>query len=380
MARRVFRSTDYSAPTMSGTVQSMINWLTAILVDGYGSQTLAGGALTGSGTTATLNVPIAHGWKTTAKITVAGATQSEFNGEFSATVTGNNQVTYTLPSAATVGTATGTITVKLAGCGWTKPVTGTNLAAFKQGAGSSGLYLRVDDTNAAYAIVRGYETMPGDINSGTGPFPSATQNSGLLYWHKSSTSDATARPWMAIADEGFLAFVIDINTNGNSASPQGTLHLFGDITSYLPGDQFKAIIKGATTTSFSSVASGSPSNQTTASQGCYMARGYTLTGSAITIGILNDYSKSGSGGWGGAASSIPFPNPVNFGLYFSKMWVSESVTGVLRGEIPGVWCPLHNVPLPHLETFESTGEYPGKIMQASRMYSAAEIFFEISDT
>lgn len=380
MARRVFRSTDYGSPTITGEIQSLINWLTAILVDGYGQQTLAAGALTGSGTTATLNVPVAHGWVRTAKITVSGATQGEFNGEFSATVTGNNQVTYTLPSAATVGTATGTITVKLAGCGWTKPVTGTNLAAFKQGAGSSGLYLRVDDANTTYAIVRGYETMPGDINSGTGPFPTTTQATNGLYWHKSSAAGTATRPWIAIADEGFLAFIIDINSNANGTSPQGTIHIFGDITSYLPGDVFKTLIKGATSTSFSTAANGSPSGPNTSTTGCYMARSYTLTGSAITVGILNDYAKSSSGSWGGSSSSIPFPNPVDFGLYFSKFWVAESATSALRGEIPGLWCPLHNVPIPHLDTFESVGEFPGKIMQAVRMYNASSIFFEISDT
>ena len=378
MTRRVYRSTDYGAPTLTGQIQSMITLLQAVLVDGYGSQTLAGGALTAVGTAATMNIPLAHGWVKTAKITVAGATQTEYNGEFNATVTGNNQVTYTLPSTASAGTATGTITVKLAGCGWTKPLTGTNLAAFKQGAGSSGLYLRVDDTNATYSAVRGYETM-SDVNTGTGAFPTTTQQASPgLYWIKSSTADATARPWMVIADEGFFAFEIDGNSNGNGASPQASLNFFGDITSYLPGDTFKAAIKGATGSSYVNSTYSSASSATTASQGCYLARAYTLTGTAITIGLHTDYSKGGSGGWGYAG--IPFPNPVDNGLYLSKIWVMESVTGALRGEVPGVWVPLHTVPLAQMDAFLGTGDYATKILQFFKIFSASSLMFEISDT
>lgn len=66
-----------------------------------------------------------------------------------------------------------------AAVGWTKAFSGTNMAAYKQSAGSNQLYLRVDDTNATDARVVGYETM-SDVNTGTGPFPTATQQSGGL--------------------------------------------------------------------------------------------------------------------------------------------------------------------------------------------------------
>lgn len=76
----------------------------------------------------------------------------------------------------------------LAGAGWTKPFTGTNLAVFRQGAGSNGMYLRVDDTSSAAgsrsARVVGYEVM-SDVNNGTPQsFPTAVQYSGGLYVHE----------------------------------------------------------------------------------------------------------------------------------------------------------------------------------------------------
>ena len=72
-----------------------------------------------------------------------------------------------------------------AGAGWTKPYTGTNVAAFRQGAGSNGMYLRIDDTSTEAgnrnARIVGYETM-SDVNTGAPQsFPTAAQRAGGEY-------------------------------------------------------------------------------------------------------------------------------------------------------------------------------------------------------
>jgi hypothetical protein len=74
------------------------------------SFTLATGALTRSGQTATVTTPTAHGFQTFDRVIVAGAAQSQYNGTFQIIVTGVLTFTYTVTgSPATPGT--GTITV-----------------------------------------------------------------------------------------------------------------------------------------------------------------------------------------------------------------------------------------------------------------------------
>ena len=69
------------------------------------------GALVSSGTTATVTL-VNHGYATGQVVTIAGASNSLYNGTFTITVTGQNTFTYTLSSSLT-GTATGSrITVQ----------------------------------------------------------------------------------------------------------------------------------------------------------------------------------------------------------------------------------------------------------------------------
>lgn len=377
MTRRVYRSTDYGAPNIQGQAQKLIDFLQAVLVDGYGTQTLSAGALTASGTTCTLVTPIAHGWVGTAKITVAGATPSAYNGEFSATVTGANTVTYTALSAPGTSPATGTITVKLAGAGWTKPagMVGTNVAAFKQGVGSSGFYLNVDDTNTTYSIVRGYEDMTA-VNTGTGLFPTTTQSATGLYMVKSSTADTTNRPWVCVATEEFFALYIDTNSSGTGV--QSNIHFFGDIASYIPGDSTRAMLKANTGTTYSATTYTPNTSITSAFNGAYLSRPYSQLTGATTVSIITDYSKGGAGNFGNGG--MPYPNPADNGVYLSKVWIGEPATGTLRGEIPGVLNPLHAAPFQHLETFNGIGDFAGRTFQAVKFYSSSQLCLEISDT
>lgn len=84
----------------------------------------------------------------------------------------------------------------LPGAGWTEEFTGTNLSVLRPGVGNRH-YFRIDDTNAQYAIIKGYLAMTG-VSTGTGPFPSST---AVVHMQKSFTADSTARQWIVVADE-----------------------------------------------------------------------------------------------------------------------------------------------------------------------------------
>lgn len=74
-----------------------------------GNPTTVGTSLTSSGITATVDHGSAHGFSSGDLVTIAGANESPYNGEFEITVTGANTFTYTMASSTT-SPATGTIT------------------------------------------------------------------------------------------------------------------------------------------------------------------------------------------------------------------------------------------------------------------------------
>jgi hypothetical protein len=72
---------------------------------------LAVTSITSAATTATATVSVAHGYATDDFVTIAGATQTEYNGTYRITVTGATTFTYTFAGSGTTP-ATGTITVQ----------------------------------------------------------------------------------------------------------------------------------------------------------------------------------------------------------------------------------------------------------------------------
>lgn len=66
-------------------------------------------SITRSGSTATVTTATAHGFQTGQYVTIAGATQTEYNGLFAVTVTSTTVFTYTV-SGSPATPATGTIT------------------------------------------------------------------------------------------------------------------------------------------------------------------------------------------------------------------------------------------------------------------------------
>jgi len=84
-----------------------------------------------------------------------------------------------------------------ASAGWAKPFTGTNLAVYRAPQGNR-FYLRLDDTDAQYPVLRGYRAMTA-VSTGTGLFPTTVQLSGGIRSVKSYTASSTVRPWIVIA-------------------------------------------------------------------------------------------------------------------------------------------------------------------------------------
>lgn len=326
------------APTLSGTAGSLIAVLDACLVNGFASATVDSVVI--SGGVATVTRSAGHPFEVGSIVSISGATVTggSINGE--QTVLTTTATTYTF-AAAGIGdqTATGTITHKVAPLGWTKQYSGTNLAAYKSSSGAAtGCLLRVDDTSTTNARVVGYETM-SDVNTGTGPFPTAAQVSGGGYWGKSQTADATTRPWVIVGDNrAFYLCVMWVAASGYSTQ------MFGDFVSNKSPDAYACALSVSTTNITASNPGTSASNDIayctkTTNVNTFAPRGVTGLGSSVgsVRGVLSCPVGADDATWSGASatSRMAYPNAADSGLYLSQMSFCD--TSSFRGVYPGAY-------------------------------------------
>lgn len=273
------------------------------------------------------------------------------------------------------------------GAGWTKPFAGTNVAAFRNGAGSNGMYLRVDDTSTATggrsARIVGYETMT-DINTGSpNPFPLDSQLAGGLWvpTKESSSNASTARPWRVWADEKLFYMQLRYRPESD-VYEYNVFWGFGDINSYMQGDSSHTVIIGYYHGSYYYSSQDIFVGSTTLSSGSnnmYAARSYTQIGGSKNVGWHTDYVKFGSEFCGGG---MAYPHGPDGGLYMAPVWCHEPVSPYnVRGIFPGLWSHGHNAGiLNHLDTFQGQGDLAGRSFIFIRGGFSSGLLIEQSDT
>jgi len=320
------------APVLSGTAGALLGVLDSCLVTGFGTQTAS--ALVVAAGVATATVPTTPSAQVDSVVLVAGATPSGLNGEQRVTAIGANSVSF----ATALGdqSATGTITVKVAGAGWTKPWSGTNLAAYKGDTVlGTGCLLRVDDTATQFAKVIGYESMT-DIATGLGLFPSNAQFAGGLWWSKSNAASAAARPWIVVADDrGVFLFVKNADTSGEY---QG--YYFGDILSLKSNDPYACALRAngasrvASVTAMTDGIEYSDSTGSVLYDGLYLPRAANTIGGSVKSAQASVLNTANSLSHTTGSTGFAYPSPVDNGLILSPV-VIYSIVG-LRGYYPGL--------------------------------------------
>jgi hypothetical protein len=375
---RVYRSTDYGAPTLCGSIGFLIPHLKACLVDGYGSLTIS--SITHTAGTVSVTTAVAHGLKTYSIQLIAGVNEAGYNGEYSVTVTGTYTFTYTT-GGISINTGTGTMTTKTPAAGWTQPYTGTNLSAFRQGGGQQ-RYLRVDDTTTLTSRIIGYETM-SDVNTGVGGFPTNSQVVGGLYVQRSSTADAVLREWVLVADNKNLFLWV----GWNSVFPYVDSPMIGyfDLLPSKAGDIYATCLAA----NVSAVIAGFRMSYLVATvnaadaTGSFVVRSFTQIGTAMPVNKISDYGK-GNAQVNAGASGLIYPHQTDGCLWVSPIWLAEVqptlAQNCIRGTIPNMWNPLHYRPLNHGDTFIGTGTLAGKVLMAFNIQPAAQVFLDISSS
>lgn len=334
---KFFHSAMTNAPVLSGVAGALIGVLDACLVNGFDTRSVD--SIVVAGGVATVSISAGHLYEVDAIVKVAGSTPAELNGDKRVLSVTVNSLTFDATDIADQ-TATGTITVKYAPAGWAKVYSGTNVAAYRSpDVTGTRLYLRVDDTGAQNARVVGYEAMT-DVNTGTGPFPTAAQVSGGLYWPKANSTATTARAWTVIATAKTVYLHTNTHVTTASLGAAGFVMGFGDFASQKSGDAYGAFLSGAT-----SDVAASTSTQTTclgygtAATGTnpfYVPRSYTAIGSALACSNVVESFQGTAGHSGTVANIAAYPNGPDNALILSRKLLVEPTGPHLRGVIPGL--------------------------------------------
>lgn len=333
-----YDSTMTGAPVLPGTAGALHSVIKACLVDGFGAGAVA--TLTVASGVATATFAGAHPYRVGTIAQFAGATPAGLNGQKRILTTATNSVTFDATGVAD-GAATGSITSKLAAAGWQQLYAGPNLAALKPSVPeATGCVLRIDDGDTTNARVRAFEAMT-DVSSGVGLTPMESQVAGGLFWPKSSSANATARPWIVIADERGFYLAVDPTGTGRY-----TLIYSGDIDSLKSGDAYSYLITGnqSDQTAATTVPDGCLGySGRSARPGAYMARAHTAIGQAIAAQRLGAHHNGATADVyaGTPGYSIgTYPNGPNNGLMTGAL---ELHALGIRGTLPGLLHPVQDL-------------------------------------
>ena len=362
-----FDSTQTGAPVLSGTAGALATVLKACLVDGFGAGAVVSLVVTAGVAKATYSA--SHPFRAGTVGRFAGATPAALNGDKPILATTANSATFAAPGVPD-GAATGTITSRMAPAGWQELFAGTvaDVLVIKPTAvEATGCVLQVSDSQPTNARVRAFESM-SDAVTGVGPIPPDGQVAGGLFWSKSNSPGATARPWMLAADaRGFYLAV----------APQGALDRFtlfyaGDLVSYKPGDAWGYVITGNVTdqTSVSWLPDGCCGwSSRNARGGMYLAKSHTGIGQAALASrygahhngpSAEAYAGTSGYSWGN------FPNGPNNGLMTGLL---EVYSQGLRGTLPGLLHPFQDLGNAFAtgDQVVGTDDYAGRSLRALRV-------------
>lgn len=327
MTVRLYKSTDASAPTLTGQVDSLCLLLKAILVDGYGSQTGAG-------------------WT------------EEYDGT-------NKKVFRNSPTNGT----------------------GFYLNIDDSGGGTGGAreaFVTGFQTMSGLGVGTGQFPLAAQIALGSSP-------SGAVVWRKSNSADATARVWYCVADDTCFHLFVETGDNtaplcvfpmsfGDFFSQNGTSDLYRCLlkgrnqqnTGNSNQEYWGCLHTNMSQSCTGNFIAAQPNGIGTSLyfgqhvDGCKHAAASSnviTNGGTTAINVTTVYSII----MGGTLNpgTMPYPNPVDGALYMSPVWVHHN--SMLRGRIKGIWAPCQSEVFNHGETFTGTGEQAGKSFLALRM-------------
>lgn len=282
--------------------------------------------------------------------------------------------------------------------GWTKDYTGTNKAIYKQGTGSTGQFVRVDDTGALqYSTTIKCSVEASAVDTQTKVHAGVNSaGSALVYFRKPSTV-ANSGEWVMYADAKAF-WLLTAETPLAGVDPQFRSYsaaFCGDsISLYQPGtDSWRFMLLGQNNTpgdaGYSQLYNMHTTNIATCGYRAGTPDGWVDGGLAISMGTLIPSFMYGA---------FEFPSYTAEGVVMTPLYVFTQQGGwrngyELIGRLPGVYyCPQSYLSLTGAITNGtsvtfSSGDMNGKTVEARWVGGAGYgtsnarlFFFETSDT
>lgn len=328
-----------ASPVLRGQVGSLIELLDATLVNGFDVRVV--NSLVVADGVATATISAGHAYLQHAVIALSGATPAELNDEWRIkSVAGN---TFSFDCDLPDGTATGTITVKMAPAGWAKVFAGANKAVYQSTdlAGTQ-LYLRVDDSFNTYSLACGYESMTS-VDDGVNPF----MISNKYGFRKHYKSAASARPWSFVADRRLFYYMPAYREGASGwGGGRAAVNIFGDIVSYWPGDAYHCCI--ALTRNVSAAITPGTDENTTGAIGTsgfsLFARNVEQAIGSVACTFTSYGTAAGGSGSEAATKRLPGDGRMRFASVMAISGAS-AFRDPVRGHLPGYYISLDQSPV-----------------------------------
>lgn len=227
--------------------------------------------------------------------------------------------------------------------GWIRDFTAPNKRAYRNDFELyTGNFLRVDDSNALYALVDGYEFMSG-IDSGVQRFEGSS-----AAWAKSSTANSAARNWIVAGTSGCFYLAIETGARTN-------VWFAGDWISLGANDIWNFAYARSSAVGANALSGMFSVNERIALRTSRSSSG-SVFGSTIypSASLFSGTSRHGAGG---------FPHPLSStnGTLFSRSILREVDFGIQhapRGILPGLWVPEHDIRTVYVHG-EQYGDFEG---------------------
>lgn len=334
-----YTSDEPGAPTLNNANGSLISVLDAVLINGFGLKSVT--SITVAGGVATVTCA---GHQFTGgvgrKVQIAGASPAALNGNHDVTVVDAN--TFTYPTTAANGTATGTISARRAPLGWQKVFSSTNKAIYgRTDPQATAMLLRIDDTGTGVASTTNARAVMCEsataVDTMTGVVPTSAQLSGGYYVSKGQSSTAAKR-WFVVGDSRSM-YLFTEGSDYTWASGYGLSPLvFGDIDTYRSGgDAYGCIIHGSINTGH---LTGVFYNES--SYPAYLSRAANQITPADPVVLT---ARAGSSGLPYGGHGPTYPSDVDGGALIDRAITVRPNTGsgTVRGALRGACAPFANM-------------------------------------
>ena len=340
---RYYDSTFRGLGGIDGTPGSFIALFDKIGITGFGDLTVQTLVVLNGVATATFTTNESFDIRATLRL--AGVTNLvALNGDHQLKEVGTNWVSWNTAQAD--GTATGSMTMKVAPLGYIKPHSGTNKASYQSAsADANKCLINIDDTYSSYLKITTFETM-SDVNSGTGRM---TTTERVSEWAKSGGANATKYPFFIVGDDkGFFFGTQVYNVNINAGYTFCTYYV-GEIADEMPIKRFNFVLfseantshpgRSASNSNYMRLENMAGTHDSTNQVNMKIQRDQTFYVFGANLRLL-----SSAGTFFSSANTIApvLPNPVNNRIFIADCYVSEVAGNTRRGKMPGLYGLVHS--------------------------------------